>query len=260
MRVNILCGDDLCGNNLPQLTLGLLAENLPGKGVALTEEHAEIVHIIGAWNAATTAAAKRAAAQAIPFVHTPLGSLAPWHKPAAVQLRLSSAAHAVVASGIMEQKLLGKRRSDRLQLIPNAVTTSTTTAGEMAEAYAKLYARLIEENDAALRESVDAKIKLLKEDDENIVKICRELLYAQCLCRQRTLPKSFLAALTDLFTRSDYDEERFDDVLKLINLHAFTARLERAMQQLTGLKEGFMPVAPSSEKEAREIMKIVIEC
>ncbi len=260
MRVNLICGDDLCGDNLPRKTFDLLAAILPENGIEFTDEHAEIVHIVGAWNAPTIATAKSAAVRAIPFVHTPLGSLAPWHKPAAGLLRLSAGANAVVVSGVMEQKLLDKQTGNRLQLIPNAVITATTSDDEMAAAYAALYARLVSENDAALRRAVDGKIKLLNEDDENIVKICRELLYAQCLRRQRTIPKSFLVDLTNLLTRSDFDEERFDNVLKLINLHAFTARIERTMQLLTGLTEGFMPITPSSEKEAKEIVKFVIDC
>ncbi len=260
MRVNVVCGFDLTGDGLPQKTCALLTEQFGGKeAVTVTEEDGHIVHVIGAWHAFSIAAAKKAISRNIPFIHTPLASLSPWNKPAVSRLRLSGAAQAVVASGKMEEQLLGKQSNEHLFTIPNAVTTNTTTPEEMADAYAELYEKLVAENDIALWEGVDAKMKLLNETDENIVKICRDLLYAQGLYRRRIIPKSFLSRLTALLVASDYDEDRFAELLEMMNIYDFSARLFHVMEELTGLTEGFMPVPAYDDKEAKDMMKTVAE-
>ncbi|MCD8282651.1 MAG: hypothetical protein LUC22_05300 [Prevotella sp.] len=260
MRVNLICGTDLTGDNLPRLTCGLLAGQFErSDDIILTRENAAIAHIVGAWSPSAVTIARRMTRQTIPFVHTPLASLAPWNKPSATRLRLSDEASAVVASGKMEERLLGKRNTGRLRLIPNAVTTNTITAPEMASQYAELYKSVAETNDNALRETIETKLKLLNEADANIVDVCRELLYAQCLYRQRNIPETFLRSLSALLTASDFDEDRFADVLGLIGLDDFTARIEYVMAERAGLTEGFMPVPAVDDKEAKEMLRIITD-
>ncbi len=258
MRVNVICGADLCNDKLAKKTFAVLTEQLRStETVVLCDENPDIVHIVGAWDANSVATAKRAQQRHIPFVHTPLGSLSPWYKPTVSHQRLSAAAVVVVASGSMEQQLLRKQNTTSGTLIPNPVTTTLTTAAAMAQAYVAIYEQHVARTVATLRESIENKLQLLNESDENIVALCRHLLVAQHLYQKRNIPQSFLVALTALLQQSDYDEEHMADVLSLIGLHTLTRRIEYVLQERTTLTEGFMPIPLLADKEARAMLKTV---
>ncbi len=260
MRVNIVCGVDLSGNKLARSTCDVLADQMSReKAFLLTEENPDMVHFVGAWDDESVALAKKCRKCRIPFVHTPLGSLSPWNKPSVGQLRLSAAACAVVASGMMEQKLLTSEGVENVQLILNAVTTRTTTPSEMAYAYMMVYAKNEKANDVKLWEDVDAKLNLLSEDDKGIVAICRNLLYAKYLYEKHSIPKAFLGELATLMEGSDYDEDHFADVLRLISLYDFAARMEYLLGEYGGLTEGFMPIPMNGDKEARVMARMVTD-
>ncbi len=258
MRVHLICGIDLCNNALVTKTYNVLADQLSReKTVVLAEENPDIVHVVGAWSTPAIAIVKKSIKRHIPFVHTPLGSLSPWNKPTISQQKLSSMAQTIVASGVMEQRLLSKQGNNLLQLIFNPVTTKTTTPSEMAYAYMAIYERNIKANDTLLWENINDKIALLNEDDDKIIEICRYLLYAQYLYEKNNIPKPFLQTLTALFVNSDYNEDDFTEVLKLIRLYEFTRSLEYVMQEETALTEGFMPIPMNNDKGAKEMLKTV---
>ncbi len=260
MRVNLACGFDPAGEGVPQKTAELLESRLEAMdGITLASEGANVLHVVGAWNPATAALARKAAREAVPYVHTPLGTLAPWNKPTAAHLRLTAGAGAVAASGKMEERLLEKQNAGRLRLIPDALLTSTTNPEETAAAYAGLYRELVRENDAALRRDVEAKLQLLSQTDDCTLGLCRDLLYARCLYRQRNIPRNFLSGLVRRLTAADFDEDRFAEVLSLISLYDFTARMEHVMAEEAGLTEGFMPVPALGDKQARDIMSTVTD-
>ncbi len=260
MRVNIVCGADPSDHQLAQSTYEVLADQMNReKAFLLAEENPDMLHVVGAWDAQSIALAKHCTKRHIPFVHTPLGSLSPWYKPTVSQTKLSDRACAIVASGVMEQKLLSNQGVEHLQLILNAVTTKTTTPSEMAYEYMMVYAKNAKTNDMALWAEIDAKISLLNEDDKDIVTICRNLLYAKYLYEKENIPKKFLSDLTVLLESSDYDEDHFADVLRLITLHDFTARMEYLLGECAGLAEGFMPIPMNGDKEARAMVRMVTD-
>ncbi len=260
MRVNIICGDDPCKDKIAQTMCSLLTDYLSREeDVLLAEDNPDILHFVGAWSASTTALAKRAIKCRVPFVYTPLGSLSPWHKPTMSQLKLSAAAQTIVASGVMEQTLLSKQGMEHVVLIPNCVTTNTTTLSAMASAYSATYERDVNGGERSVWTEIDDKVRLLNESDENIVSLCRSLLYAQYLYDKRCIPKDFLLSLTNRLKNSDYDEEHFADVLHLISLYDFTQRLEYVLQEQAALTEGFMPIPMNSDKKAKEMLKAVTD-
>ncbi len=250
----------MCNDGVVTEMYDVLTEQLgKNSAVVLTAENPDIVHIIGAWNTYAVDVAKKSARRCIPFVYTPLGSLAPWNKPALRQRKISADADVIVASGTMEQKLLKEQYNGTLRLIPNSVTTHATTAAEMAVAYLSVYKEATDGKDAALWLGVDGKMKLLKEDDAGIVSICRNLLYAQCLYNRHNIPETFLHDLSSLMTSGEYDEDHFADVLELLGLHDFTRRLEYVMKERSSLTEGFMPVPPNGDKEAVKMLDMVTD-
>ncbi len=258
MRISIVCGADPCGDKIGRQTCDILADQFSRvKAVVLTAENPDILHVVGGWDANSMKLARHATQCHIPYIHTPLGTLSPWLRPTVGQQRLSSSAHALVASGLMEQKLLLKYNIERLQLILNPVITSLTTQTEMAYAYLTAYERNTSSNDTTIIENIDNKMRLLNEGDENIVAICRYLLYAQYLCQKQNIPLTFLHELTQAMVNADYDEEHFADVLDLMNLYDFTQRLEYVLSQKSTLTEGFMPIPFLNDKEARDMLKIV---
>ncbi len=259
MRVNLVCGSELCSDMIVKTTYDMLVDQLCRlQEVTLTAEHPDVVHVLGAWSAAAITSATSATKRHIPLIYTPLGALAPWHKPTASHQRRAATAQALIASGVLEQRLLSKEDSIP-QLILNAVTTKTTTPTAMAYAYIALYDRHIKHYEEQRREEIEAKVRLLNEDDQQIVALCRTLLYAQYLYERHNIPKPFLRQLTALLTTSDFDEDHFADVAKLISLYDFTRRIEYVMREQTGLTEGFMPLPMSSDKAARAMLSAVTD-
>jgi len=260
MRLNLIQTLDIDGNGIHTLTHDMLASELEGTdGITITDVNPDVVHFIGAWNANAVKAATDAMKKYISIVHTPLGFLSPWYKPASAHVRLSSKATALIASGNMEFELLGGKEKTNLHLISNAVTTATTTPQDMASHYRQIYKDAIEKNEAQLWTEVARKIELLSEKDEAIIEICKNLLYAQYLYQRQSIPLMFLKRLSALMTRSNYDEDRMEEMLRLINLHTFTQHIEYVMMEKAELTEGFMPVMMKKDKTSEKMTSFVTD-
>lgn len=260
MRLRILNTPDIDNNGISQKTKEtLVAELAKDDSIILTDENPDVVHIIGAWNASSASVANDAIKRFIALVYTPLGTLSPWYKPASSHVRLSAKATATVASGTMEQKLLGERDNTNLHLILNAITTATTTAEEMASGYKAVYREATEKNDVTLWNEVNRRIGLLKEKDGAIQEICKNILYAQYLYRRRNIPHKFLGKLSTLMTGSNYNEDTMTEVLRLIKLDTFTQRLEYVMLEKSGLTEGFMPIIYKKDKVSEQMLDLVTD-
>ncbi len=260
MRLRILNTPDIDNNGISQKTKEtLVAELKKDDSIILTDENPDVVHIIGPWNASSASVANDAIKRFIALVYTPLGTLSPWYKPASSHVRLSAKASATVASGTMEQKLLGERDNTNLHLILNAVTTATTTAEEMASGYKAVYREATEKNDVTLWNEVNRRVGMLKEKDGAIQEICKNILYAQYLYRRRNIPHKFLDKLSTLMTGSNYNEDTMTEVLRLIKLDTFTQRLEYVMLEKSGLTEGFMPIIYRKDKVSERMLDLVTD-
>lgn len=260
MRLKIINTVDLDNNNICVMTREMLvAEYEKDSNIIITDENPDVVHIIGAWTPSAKKIANDALRRYITLLYTPLGSLSPWYKPTTYNVKLSSKATALIASGEMEKELLGGHEMKNLYLILNAVTTATTTASTMAEEYKVLYKESAERTDISLWDEVNRKISMLKEKDESILEICKNLLYAQYLYQRRRISHQFLNNLAALMTRSNYDEDKMEEVLKLINLHTFTQHLEYVMKEKSSLTEGFMPIFWKKDKVSEKMIELVTD-
>ena len=129
----------------------------------------------------------------------------------------------------------------------------------MASEYKNVYENVIKTNDDALWEDVEHQVGLIKESDPVILNICKNLLYARKLSERKNIPQIFLNQLADLLEKSDFDEDKLGEVLKLIRLYEFTQRLEYLMQETANLTEGFMPVPRKEDKTARAMLRIITD-
>lgn len=260
MRIRVVTASDPANDGIARKTSDQLAKEIEHSPTAvLTAENPDVIHIIGAWDTPSTSIAKEATRKSIAVVHTPLGSLSPWYKPATIHMKLSAGLQAVVASGMMEQELLDDATGGNLRLILNCVTTNTTTPSEMASAYLSVYEEATASTTGSIWKAIDSKMSLIGETDESIIAICRELLYAQYLHKRNNIPRRFIDSLSELMTKSDYDEDHMADLLKLLSLYDFTQRLEYAMQEKSTLTEGFMPIPPLDDKGAKDMVNYITD-
>lgn len=260
MRIRLFLGADLDNNKIPEKLLEMLKGELEKDStIVLTDENPDVIHFVGAWTSAAVGIAKDAMSKFIATVHTPLGSLSPWEKPSSAHIKLTSRCTMIVSAGQMEQELLDDGSRQNLRMILNPVVTATTDAAKMAEEYKSVYRHSIKTIDENLWSEVEHKVQLINEKDEIILNICKNLLYAQYLSQRRNIPQVFISGLSELFIKSDYDEDRLDEVLKLIHLNLFTERLEYVMQEAAGLTEGFMPLPMKEDKIAGQMLTIITD-
>jgi len=260
MRIRLFLGADLDNNKIPEKTLEVLkAELEKDSSIVLTDENPDLIHFIGAWNSASLGIAKDAKAKYIATVHTPLGSLSPWQRPSAAYVKQTSRCTFIVASGQMEKELLDDGSRTHLGLISDSVLTNLTTPEKMVSEYIDVYKNAIKTTDENLWKDVEHKVSMIRESDEVILNICKNLLYAQYLTQRKNIPLVFLKSLSELLIKSDFNEDRLGEVLKLIKLYIFTQRLEFLMQEKTELTEGFMPVPMKEDKVAKAMQGLITE-
>lgn len=258
MRIRLFLGADLDNNKIPERTLQLLRSELEkDKSIVLTDQNPDVIHFIGAWNSASQGIAKDAHTKYIATIHTPLASLSPWQKPSSTHVKLTSKCTFIIASGLMEKELLDEGSRTNLQLIPNAITTKTTSKETMVDEYKKVYSDAITTTDSTLWTDIEHQVSMIRESDEAILNICKNLLYAQCMYIRKNIPQSFLNKMSECLYKSDYDEDRLGEVLKLIKLYVFTQRLEYLMQETAGLTEGFMPLPMKEDKAAKAMQEFI---
>ncbi len=212
-------------------------------------ERPDVLHAIGSPTPEVVGAIALAHKRHIATVYTPLGALSHWNKLSDKQLSTcASLPSIIVASGALEQELLKGQAKNGLWLVLNAVTTNSTFPQEMAQKYSVAFHKASAAVERALQASINRKMELLKEQDEKVVHLCRQLLYAQFLAERENIPLAFLSNLSRFMRSSDYDEAHFAEVLQLIGLYEFTSRLEYVMQECASLTEGFMPIALKEDK------------
>lgn len=260
MRIRMFLGADLDNNKIPERTIETLcAEFAKDQNIEITDDNPDVIHFFGAWTPSAQNVAKDAHMKYIATVHTPLGSLSPWQPRSSANVKLTSRCTAIVASGQMELELIDDGTSRKLTNILNPVVTNTTTPEKMASEYKDVYIKYIRVNDDKLWEDIVRKVGMIRESDEMILNICKNLLYAQCLATRRNIPHTFINNLSNLLTNSNYDEDRLGEVLKLINLYHFTQRLEYILREKSGLTEGFMPLPMKDDKATHQMLTLITD-
>ncbi len=260
MRIRLFLGADPDNNKIAGKMLDILKEELlKDSSIVLTDENPDVIHFIGAWTPTAVGIAKDAMTKFIATVHTPLGCLCPWQKPSSSHVKLTSRCSAIISAGKMEQELLDDGNRQNLQMILNPVVTATTQPATMVSEYKAVYGRIVKSTDDSLWNEVERKVKMIKENDSVILNICKNLLYAQYLSHRKNIPMIFLNGLSEIFVKSDYDEDRLGEVLKLIHLFQFTQRLEFVMQEKANLTEGFMPLPLKEDKVAKSLLAMITD-
>lgn len=258
MRIKIIKGYSADSSAYLDSVFDMLSSQLNAH-VTLTDTNPDVVHVVGGWNSATRAEANTALARFIPVVHTPLASLSPWLRPSVSDIKLSGQCLALVASGSMEYSLLDGASHNHTILIPCAVSSALTTPQQMVSSYITTYDKVISENDTALWASATEKADLLKVDSDTIRELCRRVLYAHSMYVRQNIPLSMLRSLAQLMTESEYDEDFFCELLRLIHLDFFMARLQTVMHSHELLQEGYMPLRMVDDKQTAAIAALVTD-
>lgn len=260
MRIRLVQAAETDNTGIAGLTIEMLRSELEkDSSIVLTDTNPDVIHIIGGWDNSSRAIAKDACTRFIAFVHTPLSSLTPWQKPTTSSKKMTASATAVVASGQMEYELLNDDSINRLKLILNAVITATTSTNKMVEQYMTVYNEAVKKQDEALWAEVKGKVSLLKIEDPTIVTLCERILYAHYLYQRQSIPQSYIDDLSVLMTKSDYDEGKMGEVLKLIHLDLFTQQLEFVMKSKSTLTDGFMPIPCKEDKTSQQMLNIITD-
>ncbi len=258
MRIRIVRAADICKDGIADKTCQALTEELErGGSVTITEENPDVIHIIGAWNDSAMSIANDANGKFIAWIHTPLASLSPWHKPSEKEIKLSANATMVIASGTMEKELLQEACKDNLKTIANSVITSTNSAQNMASSYIAVYQEAYKTTELSLLNHILDIMKPLALADENISFILQKFIHAQYLHEKGCLPKLFLDNMAQQMTMRNYDEDSMAALLKQVGIYEFAQRLEYVMQEESSLTEGFMPIPLLCDKQAEKMIKLI---
>lgn len=258
MRVRIIDVGNTTGDPVNRIFASLRDkehETNGSKGIRLTSDSADVVHVMGPWTRKTCHAIDRQRQRDIPVVYTctdALQSIANLRRPTPAMKKIMKSASTIHVSGQTEQQQLEAWFPiTPIALILNPLLTASTTEAEAMEAFSKLYEQVIKSNQEQVRENIKVTVGNLKQSDENIAELCRQVLYAQHFYLRGFLPKPLLDDLTALLTTRDYDESQFAGALESLKSYTFAARLMHILRQTTQLTEGFMPIAELADKEAQ---------
>lgn len=92
-------------------------------------------------------------------------------------------------------------------------------------------------------------------DTEN--KLTVMLINIQHELKHQKLSRSHLTTFYRLLRFGEYDEDKFQRMLKQLKLQKFTARLMQILQETYYLEEGYMPIPPIDDKRTNNIRKLL---
>ena len=249
-------------NNKLVATLLRLLESAAGHVV--TDENPDIVHFLGCWDMRMAHTATNIKRRLIPYVYSPLGGLQPWeideHKLAkhtqllAFQRQLTKEASVVHVGGEMELKSIRRNKwNSNVRIIESPVITNGITEDELVSQFLNLYEETIISHDTKIKEDIAKRVSEVKEDNENVNSLLREILYARYQLHRGGLPSLTLDNLSTHLTKSDIDEDHFEQLLDDMKINKFFARLECIMASESTLTEGFMPIPMIEDRVADKI-------
>jgi len=249
-------------NNKLVTTLLRLLESAAGHVV--TDENPDIVHFLGCWDIRMAHAATNIRRRMIPYVYSPLGGLQPWeideHKLAkhtqilAFQRQLTKEAAVVHVGGEMEHKSITRKKwNSNVRIIESPFVSNDITEDELVSQLLDLYEETINSHNTKIKEDIAQRVSEVKEDDETINSLLREILYARYQLHRGGLPSLTLDNLSTHLTKSDIDEDHFEQLLDDMRISKFFARLECVMATESTLTEGFMPIPMIEDRVADKI-------
>lgn len=99
-----------------------------------------------------------------------------------------------------------------------------------------------------------SKIEDLASDDgQTEFELCMAVLNIRHEITHNTLPLRHVVNLAEKLLNTDYDEDSLAAMLSTTGALTFMSRLEAAMETITRLTEGFMPVKPIYDRQTNEI-------
>lgn len=272
MRIQFFVSSRLAADSLPACFSRLLSSSLLSLGgVEVLDGPSpltpHLVHVLGSWDRGLSASLFRAVRRHLPVVYSPLGGLLPWTvadqrldrrlslwRDERLMIRQAGAVH--VTSQAEQSAVLRAARPREVRLIRNAVSTATLSPEEMAREMVCLYREVILSCDRRQRESISKSFADLA-DQPVIRRLFSSLLYVRYQLSQGSIPGLALDSLSRRLTQASFDEDLAADLLTERGLLPFARRLCWVMSQTSGLTEGFMPVPPLMDRQAKKMIEKV---
>ena len=236
------------------LLVSTIIHNLSNKAKVNTDDHPDIVHILGAWNPKVFKRLKHYLALKIPVVYSPLSGMTPWMM-AAKRRKTGSLllfhqqklavreANSVVAFSGSEAKVIAKwTKKENIRELRNSIITNQYPASTLATDLLTHYEQVIAAHDQQILLQIEDKVQKLKIEDENINILLQKILYLRYQQHRGYIPTSLLQDLTQNLIEREMDEDNFVQTIKGLKLLKFVSFLQNKMAQECGLTEGYMPI------------------
>jgi len=225
---------------------------------------ADVLHILGCWDAKAAKLAKKAKKMGIPYVVSPLGGLSKWNmskprtKRALQRMRYQKGmiknAEAILTTTPMEMEyLINLKWNHHIFRIPNAMFISQETLQHMATLMAQVYEKIYNSHEDKRIQSINEKIN--GDDPEH--KVVAQIMLIHSRMPHKNIPGTYLTEMHHLLNDTDYSDDIVEQLLRKNKLHKFSCRLFAAMNRKTHLTEGFMPMPPKDDKESKIIEKYI---
>ena len=146
-----------------------------------------------------------------------------------------------------------KKWSTNIRIIENPAVSNGINENEMVSQMLALYEETIRNHDDKIQADIAKRVAEVKEDDETINGLLREILYARYQLHRGGIPAQTLDNLSTHLIKSDIDEDHFGQLLTDMKIDKFFARLESVMESESTLTEGFMPIPMAEDRVTDKI-------
>lgn len=264
MRIQIVTTTGKDPSACPNLPLAAMLSARLGQceGVSVVDDRADVVHVFGTWSRKGARAVRRYAARRIPVVFTSadgLCSMLRLHRDRRrVVRRIAGDAAAVHVIGPLEGAYVRDVAADAAVCeIANPGITSVLSEEGVVSAMLSLYVRAAELHDRRERQQIAGQVAGLEEKDTVIRDLCAEILYARYQAFRGNLGHGTMDGIAGDLTRRQYDEDRFAGAVRKLGVGDFCRRLLYAAGERASLTEGFMPVPPLEDRQARRLVALI---